>query len=114
MLLFRDQETRSRSLLKAVTWRTLGSLDTFLLSLLVTGSPLAAGTIASAETVTKVVLYYGHERIWGLVPWGARSRVADNRLDAEERVLTRASGPGCLLRDGVTESAARARHLPHP
>lgn len=59
-----------RSLIKAVSWRVVGSLDTFMLSLLVTGSAKYAVSIASAEALTKIVLYYLHERVWRLVKWG--------------------------------------------
>ena len=64
------RETHLRSIVKAVTWRATGSLDTFLLTLIITGSAVFAGSIALAETVTKVMLYYFHERIWSVVPWG--------------------------------------------
>jgi uncharacterized membrane protein len=63
-------ESRLRSIAKAVSWRVVGSLDTLLLSYLFTGSVLVAGSIASTETVTKTVLYYLHERGWGLIPLG--------------------------------------------
>ncbi|XYD10990.1 DUF2061 domain-containing protein [Methylobacterium sp. NMS12] len=64
-------DIRLRSIAKAVSWRVVGSLDTLLLSYLFTGSVLVAGSIASTETVTMTVLYYLHERGWGLIPLGA-------------------------------------------
>ncbi len=63
-------EGHHRSLAKAVSWRLAGSLDTLILSYLITRNFLLAGSIASAETITKIVLYYAHERAWTLVPWG--------------------------------------------
>ena len=69
-MLFRAPEAHSRSLVKAVTWRLLGSIDTFIISYFVTGKLLFAASIASVETVTKVLLFYFHERAWALVPWG--------------------------------------------
>ncbi len=59
-----------RSLLKAATWRGTGSLDTFLVSWLITGHPVVAGSIAGIEVFTKVGLFYLHERAWGTVRWG--------------------------------------------
>ena len=59
-----------RSLAKTVTWRTVASLDTFVLSYLITGRLLFAGSIASAEVVTKLLIYYFHERAWAHIPWG--------------------------------------------
>lgn len=61
---------RRRSLIKAVSWRLFGSLDTFMLSLLVTGNARYAVSIASGEALTKIVLYYLHERAWRRVAWG--------------------------------------------
>jgi uncharacterized membrane protein len=61
---------RLRSLVKAVSWRFVGGLDTFALSLLVTGSAHYAVSIASVEALTKIGLYYLHERAWRRVPWG--------------------------------------------
>ena len=63
-------DSHLRSIIKAVSWRLVGSLDTFMLSLLVTGSAKYAISIATAEALTKIVLYYLHERAWRLVRWG--------------------------------------------
>ena len=70
MLLFRGREAHSRSFFKAVSWRMLGSIDTFVLSWLFTGNVKAAGAIASTEVITKIVLYYLHERAWSHIHWG--------------------------------------------
>lgn len=59
-----------RSLVKAVSWRVVGSADTFILSLIFTGSGKYAVSIATAEALTKIALYYVHERVWRRVPWG--------------------------------------------
>src|SRR5215469_1905959 len=69
---FRGAETHSRSILKAVSWRTLGTLDTFAISWFMTGRPEIAGSIAGMEIVTKICWYYLHERVWAVVPWGRR------------------------------------------
>ena len=70
MFLFRGHESHGRSFVKAASWRLLGSIDTFLLSWFFTGSPKAAGAIASTEVITKIALYYFHERAWSSVKWG--------------------------------------------
>ena len=77
MFLFRGHETHSRSFAKAASWRLLGSIDTFLLSWFFTGSPKAAGAIALNEVVTKIFLYYFHERIWSSIRWGAKQAPGD-------------------------------------
>ncbi len=65
-----SQEARFRSLLKAVSWRFVGSIDTFLLSLLVTGNARYAVSIATVEALTKILLFYVHERVWRTIRWG--------------------------------------------
>jgi sulfate adenylyltransferase large subunit len=66
------RESHARSIAKAVSWRATGSLDTFIVSFVITGNTLIAGSIAATEIATKILLYYFHERGWALVPWGHR------------------------------------------
>ncbi|MDE2488474.1 MAG: DUF2061 domain-containing protein [Alphaproteobacteria bacterium] len=73
-MFLRPPETHSRSVVKAVSWRILGSIDTFAISFLVTGELVFAASIASVETFTKLALYYVHERAWARVPWGRAER----------------------------------------
>jgi uncharacterized membrane protein len=63
-------EAHRRSLVKAFTWRMTGSIDTFLISFIITGRLVLAGSIAGTELITKIALYYFHERIWALIRWG--------------------------------------------
>jgi uncharacterized membrane protein len=72
VVFFRGAETHARSVLKAVSWRALGTLDTFAISWFMTGRPEIAGSIAGMEIITKVAWYYLHERVWSIVPWGRR------------------------------------------
>lgn len=53
-----------RSLAKAVSWRVTGTIDTFIISWIITGELTLATGIALTEIVTKVVLYWLHERAW--------------------------------------------------
>ncbi len=64
------QEARTRSLLKAVSWRLTGTLDTFIISWMISGKITIASSIAGVELVTKITLYYGHERVWAGIHWG--------------------------------------------
>jgi uncharacterized membrane protein len=68
-------DSHGRSITKAITWRAIGTLDTFLWSWLITGHPGAAGTIASLETFTKIALFYVHERLWRLFKWAPSARM---------------------------------------
>jgi uncharacterized membrane protein len=71
-------DSRTRSIVKAISWRATGSIDTFVLSWLVTGSFIFAGSIASIEVVTKIILYYFHERVWATIPFGKGISEASN------------------------------------
>ena len=59
-----------RSLLKAISWRATGTLDTILLSWLITGHAGKAFSIGAAELLTKTFLYYFHERVWNRIRIG--------------------------------------------
>jgi uncharacterized membrane protein len=78
-------DSHGRSIAKAVSWRMLGTLDTFIISLLVTGSVKWAGSIASVESVSKVILYYLHERAWGKFAWLQRPPPMRSLLHALRR-----------------------------
>lgn len=73
MIFFREGETHTRSVLKAVSWRSLGTLDTFAISWFLTGKVQIAGSIAGLEFITKIAWYYLHERVWAAVQWGRRA-----------------------------------------
>lgn len=63
-----------RSLFKAISWRMVGTVDTVLLSWLVTGHVGKAFSIGAAELLTKTFLYYFHERAWNRVRIGRAPR----------------------------------------
>ncbi len=65
-------DTKRRSVVKATTWRILGSLDTFILSTFFTKNVKHATGITLIELVTKPILYFFHERFWNSVFWGKR------------------------------------------
>jgi uncharacterized membrane protein len=89
---------RSRSAVKAVTWRVFGSIDTAILSFLIpmlfkvslAKSGQIALSIAAVETVTKIALFYFHERLWARVKWGR----ADVEVEHEHQHEAEAGGPG--------------------
>jgi uncharacterized membrane protein len=56
--------SKKRHLLKTVSWRIVGTLDTIILSWIISGNPLTGFKIGIAEVITKMVLYYFHERAW--------------------------------------------------
>lgn len=64
---------------KAVTWRIVGTLDTWVISYLVTGKATLAFSIASIEVFSKMILYYFHERGWEAV----KQRIVSKQNDFE-------------------------------
>ena len=66
--------SKTRSLIKAISWRILGTLDTMCLGWLITGSPLVGLKIGALELVTKFVFYYIHERIWLKIKFGTKKK----------------------------------------
>ena len=63
-------ENKSRSIGKSISWRVLATCDTILISYVITGSFAIAATIGSIEVLTKMFLYYFHERAWNKFAFG--------------------------------------------
>ena len=53
-----------RHIAKTITWRIVGTLDTMIISWVITGSWKAGLAIGGTEVLTKMVLYFLHERAW--------------------------------------------------
>ena len=53
-----------RHIAKTISWRIIGTLDTIILSGLITGSWEIGLVIGGVEVITKMVLYFLHERAW--------------------------------------------------
>jgi uncharacterized membrane protein len=64
------EEKPYRSLVKAISWRATGTVDTILISWLITGHAKMAFSIGFVELFTKVFLYYVHERVWNRLSFG--------------------------------------------
>ena len=72
--------TNKRHLIKTFSWRAIGTLDTILLAWLITGNPLTGIKIGSAEVFSKMLLYFGHEKIWYKINYGLDLRNKTKRL----------------------------------
>lgn len=59
-----------RSVVKAVSWRVLGTVDTMVVSWFVAGDFTLAFKISAIDFVTKFILYFFHERAWNAIKWG--------------------------------------------
>ena len=68
----KNSEKASRSIVKAISWRIVGTIDTILISWFITGKIALALSIGLIEVVTKMLLYFFHERAWNLIKWGKK------------------------------------------
>jgi len=66
----RSNDRPIRSILKTISWRIVGTIDTIIISWVLTGEIETALAIGSVELVMKMLLYFGHERIWNLISYG--------------------------------------------
>jgi uncharacterized membrane protein len=64
------EDSHLRSLIKGVSWRVTGTIDTMMMAFLVTGHVENAIKIGATEVFTKILLYYFHERLWNIIPFG--------------------------------------------
>ncbi len=65
-------ESHTRSLVKAVSWRVTASITTTIITFIVTGSLKSAFSIGIFDFLVKFVLYYLHERVWIKIPLGLK------------------------------------------
>ena len=81
----RLKESPLRSLSKAISWRIIASLATFLISFVIFKSLTdktynetlqTAGAITGVDFGAKLALYYFHERLWTNIDWGKSWRRA--------------------------------------
>lgn len=63
-------EKHYRSVAKAISWRVSGTIDTIFISWLITGEIAMAVSIGGVEVITKLILYYSHERVWNKISLG--------------------------------------------
>lgn len=60
----------SRSFIKTISWRAVGTLDTIMICWLITGTLTIAFSVGVIELISKTVLYFFHERVWNTIKWG--------------------------------------------
>ncbi|MGJ8665804.1 MAG: DUF2061 domain-containing protein [Patiriisocius sp.] len=71
--------SHKRHIAKAITWRFVGTIDTIVLSWIITGNPLTGLKIGFAEVITKMILYYLHERVWFKINLSKNAKVLESR-----------------------------------
>jgi uncharacterized membrane protein len=62
-----SKDSPYRSLVKAISWRVVGTIDTFIISWVISGTLMVATGIAFTEIMTKIALYWVHERVWNKI-----------------------------------------------
>jgi len=60
----RRGDSNTKSIFKSISWRVIGTIDTIIISFILTGELTMAISIGGVEVFTKMILYYVHERIW--------------------------------------------------
>jgi len=83
LILFRDPSVK-RHVAKTITWRIVGTLDTMIIGWLITGDAMTGLKIGGIEVVTKMILYYFHERIWFKINLGLPHRKTDTKSKKSE------------------------------
>ena len=66
--------SKKRHFAKAITWRVIASLTTFVITLFIfkddAGATEKAAGLMLAEALIKMAIYYGHERAWYRLNFG--------------------------------------------
>jgi len=84
-----------KSIVKTITWRIIGTLDTIIISYILTGEFTVALSIGSIEVFSKMFLYFLHERAWAQLRWGRmlviiRRNTRRSRRSIQRIILKRA------------------------
>jgi uncharacterized membrane protein len=64
------RDSHLRSVAKGISYRLVGTISTALISFAMTGSVRTALLLGTVEISFKVVLFWGHERVWARIPFG--------------------------------------------
>jgi uncharacterized membrane protein len=73
-------DSNKRHIVKTSSWRLVGTVDTILFGWLLTGNPFLGLKIGLFETVSKMLLYFGHEKLWYKINYGLDRRIKAKRL----------------------------------
>ncbi len=66
------KETNIRSIVKGISWRLVATSTTMIIVYLFFGNIELAIATGALETVAKIALYWGHEKIWQKIRWGRK------------------------------------------
>ena len=71
--------SHKRHILKTITWRIIGTIDTILLGWLISGDFKIGLSVGGFEFLTKMLLYYLHERVWYKIDFGIKRKENEDR-----------------------------------
>jgi len=74
-------DSNKRHIIKTFSWRFVGTIDTIFFALIITGNALIGFKIGIFETVSKMLLYFGHEKLWYKINFGLDKIIKARRLD---------------------------------
>lgn len=77
--ILRKVSSKIRHAIKTVSWRIVGTIDTMMMGWIVSGNPMTGLKIGGLELVTKMGLYYLHERVWYRSNYGLISDTSDKK-----------------------------------
>ena len=63
-------DTKTRSVIKTISWRITGTLCTFLISWAILDDIKTSSAIAIIQLTFNSIVFYFHERLWNIVRWG--------------------------------------------
>ena len=73
-----------RNLVKTISWRIAGSIDTMVLCWVITGRFSTGAKIGALELLTKMLLYYIHERFWQGLTFELPSKLKQAQIIRQE------------------------------
>jgi len=78
-------ESHTRSILKGITWRVIGSSITMAVVYMMTDDLAIMASIGAVDIIAQLFFYYLHERTWGKISWGVSikksARLASKRTN---------------------------------
>ena len=82
-------DSNKRHILKTFSWRGIGTVDTIFFGWLITGNPLTGLKIGVTETISKMLLYYGHEKLWYRINYGLNRRNRLKQINKQKLTLNK-------------------------
>ncbi|HIC30413.1 MAG TPA: DUF2061 domain-containing protein, partial [Flavobacteriaceae bacterium] len=77
-----------RHIAKTITWRIVGTLDTIILSWIISGNPFTGLKIGISEVITKMILYYLHERTWFKINLSKEGKILESKKRHIAKTIT--------------------------